>query len=70
MGNKLIQVFRTDLDGRFVIFKSISKHLDETRSDFEPVPPDTNIQRALEQIVGKSGIFSQPGDIERSHESE
>jgi hypothetical protein len=64
--------FRTDLDGRFAIFKSISKHLDETRSDFEPVPPDTNIQRALEQIVGKSAIFSHPtpGDVERSHESE
>jgi hypothetical protein len=54
------------------IFKSISKHLDETRSDFEPVPPDTNIQRALEQIVGKAAIFTHrtPGDIERSHESE
>jgi hypothetical protein len=65
-------LFRTDLDGRFAIFKSISKHLDETRSDFEPVPADTNIQRALEQIVGKSAIVSQPTptDVERSHESE
>lgn len=65
-------LFRTDFDGRFAIFKNISKHLDETRSDFEPVPPDTNIQRALEQIAHKSAIFSQKeqGDIERSHESE
>ena len=39
-------LFRTDLDGRFAVFKSISKHLDETRSDFEPVPAETNIQRA------------------------
>jgi len=44
-------LFRTDFDGRFAIFKNISKHLDETRNDFEPVPPDTNIQRALEQIA-------------------
>ena len=64
-------LFRTDLDGR-ALFKSINKLLDETRSDFEPLPPDTNIQRALEQIVRKSAILSQPtqGNIERSHESE
>ncbi|HXQ36213.1 MAG TPA: hypothetical protein VN843_19525, partial [Anaerolineales bacterium] len=56
----------------FAIFKNISKHLDETRNDFEPVPPDTDIQRALEQIAHKSAIFSQKtqGDIEQSHESE
>ena len=32
---------------------------------------DTNIQRALEQIITKSAISSQskPGDIERSHGS-
>ena len=65
-------LFRTDFDGRFAIFKNISKHLDETRHHFEPVPPDTNMQRALELLVPKSAIFSQPtqGDIERSHESE
>jgi hypothetical protein len=41
-------------------------------NDFEPLPPGTNIQRALEQIARKSAILSQPaqGDIERSHESE
>jgi hypothetical protein len=64
-------LFRTDFDGRFAIFKNISKHLDETRNDFEPVPPDTDIQRALEQIAHKSATFSQKtGDIEQSHESE
>jgi hypothetical protein len=52
-------LFRTDFDGRFAIFKNISKHLDETRNDFEPVPPDTNMQRALERLVPKSAIFSQ-----------
>ena len=64
-------LFRTDFDGRFAIFKNISKHLYETRNDFEPVPPDTDIQRALEQIAHKSAIFSQKtqGDIEQSHES-
>jgi len=64
--------FRTDFDGRFAIFKNISEHVDETRNDFEPVPPGTNIQRAPEQIARKSAILSQPaqGDIERSHESE
>jgi hypothetical protein len=64
-------LFRTDLDGR-ALFKSINKQVDETRSDFEPVLPDTNIQRAVEQIVHKSAFFFQPaqGNIERSHESE
>jgi hypothetical protein len=65
------RLFRTDFDGRFAIFKNISKHLDETRNDFEPVPSNTNIQRALEQIAHKSAIFSQKtqGDIEQSYES-
>ena len=64
-------LFQTDFDGRFA-FKNIGKHLDETRNDFEPVPPDTDIQRALERIVRKSADLSQTtrGDIERSHESE
>lgn len=64
-------LFRTDLDGR-ALFKSISKQLDEARTDFEPVPPDTNILRALEQVFHKAAIFSQQiqGEIERSHESE
>ena len=64
-------LFRTDLDGRFAIFENISKHIAETRSDFEPLPPDTNIQRALEQFEAKSAISSQPtkGDSERLHES-
>jgi len=64
-------LFQTDFDGRFA-FKNIGKHLDETRNDFEPVPPDTDIQRALERIVRKSPDLSQTtrGDIERSHESE
>ena len=42
--------FRTDLDGRFAIFENMNKQIAETRSDFEPLLPDTNIQRALEQF--------------------
>ena len=58
-------LFRTDLDGR-ALFKSISRQLDETRSNFEPVPPDTNIPIAMERITRKSASFSQPtqGNIE------
>ena len=52
-------LFRTDFDGRLAVLKSISKQLHESHSDFEPVPPDTNIQRALEKIVSKSGLLSQ-----------
>jgi hypothetical protein len=52
-------LFRTDFDGRLAVIKSISKQLDESHSDFEPVPPDTNIQRALEKIVPKSELLSQ-----------
>jgi len=59
------RLIRTDLDGR-ALFKSISKQLDETRSNFEPVPPDTNIPIAMERITRKSASFSQPtpGNIE------
>jgi hypothetical protein len=49
---------RINLDGRFALFKRVSRHLDETHSDFELVPPDTNIQRALERIGRKSPIVS------------
>ena len=52
-------LFRADFDGRFAIFKNISKHLYETRNDFEPVSPDTDIPRALEQIAHKSATFSE-----------
>ena len=43
---------RIELSGRFVLFKTISKQMDETHSDFKPVAPDTSIQRALDQIMG------------------
>jgi hypothetical protein len=44
---------RIDLDGRFVLFKTISKQQDETHSDFKPLPSDTSIEQALREIVSK-----------------
>jgi hypothetical protein len=44
---------RIDLKGRFVLFKTINKQQDETRSNFRPVAPNTDILQALDQIVGK-----------------
>jgi len=41
---------KINLEGRFIFFKTISKQLDETRFDFEPVAPDMTIQRAVEQM--------------------
>ncbi len=41
---------RIDLNGRFVLFKTISKQQDETHSDFKPVAPDTSILQALAQM--------------------
>jgi len=44
---------KINLDGRVVLFKTISKQLDETRGDFEPVAPDMSVERAVEQISRK-----------------
>jgi hypothetical protein len=65
-------LFKTDFDGRFAIFKNVSKHVDETRSDFETIPPDTNIQRALERFVAEAATSFHPAarGVEPSHESE
>jgi hypothetical protein len=41
---------RIDLNGRIVLFKTISKQQDETHIDFKPVAPDTTILQALEQM--------------------
>jgi hypothetical protein len=53
-------LLRTDLDSR-ALFKSINRQVDETRSDFEPVLPDTNIQPAGEHIVHKSAFVLSTG---------
>ena len=38
------------IDGRFVLLKTINKHQDESRTDYEPVPPDTTFAQALSKI--------------------
>jgi hypothetical protein len=52
------QVWKTsaekiDIDGRFVMLKTINKHQNESRSGFEPVAPDTTFAQALNDIGGK-----------------
>jgi hypothetical protein len=46
-------VSRIDLDGRFALFKTISKQQDETHSDFKRLTSDTRIEQALRDIVSK-----------------
>jgi hypothetical protein len=43
-------VEKIDIDGRFVLLKTINKHQDESRTDFEPVAPDTTFAQALSKI--------------------
>jgi hypothetical protein len=45
--------FSIDLDGRFVLFKTISKQQDETHRNFKPLASDTGIEQALREIVSK-----------------
>jgi hypothetical protein len=52
------QVWKTsaekiDLDGRFVMLKTINKHQAESRTGFEPVAPDTTFAQALDEIEKK-----------------
>ena len=46
-------VEKIDIDGRFVLLKAINKHQDESRTDFEPVAPDTTFAQALSKIKTK-----------------
>jgi hypothetical protein len=46
-------VEKIDIDGRFVLLKTINKHQDESRTDFEPVAPDTTFAQALSKIKTK-----------------
>jgi hypothetical protein len=39
-----------DIDGRFVMLKTIDKHQNESRTDFEPIAPDTTFAQALNKI--------------------
>src|SRR5258708_11338564 len=41
---------KIDINGRFVLLKSINKHQDESRTRFELVAPDTTFAQALNEI--------------------
>jgi len=41
---------KIDINGRFVLLKSINKHQDESRTGFEPVAPGTTFAQALNKI--------------------
>jgi len=42
---------KIDIEGRFVMLKTINKHQDESRTGFEPVAPNTTFAQALDQIA-------------------
>jgi hypothetical protein len=44
---------KIDSDGRFVVFKTIKKHQDESRTGFEPVASGTTFAQALNQSETK-----------------
>ena len=44
---------KIDIDGRFVMLKTINKHQDESRTGFQPVAPDTTFAQALSEIENK-----------------
>jgi hypothetical protein len=46
-------VEKIDIEGRFVLLKTINKHQDESRTDFEPVAPATTFAQALSKIKTK-----------------
>jgi hypothetical protein len=48
-----ISAEKIDIDGRFVMFKTINKHQDESRTSFELVAPGTTFAEALDKIGGK-----------------
>jgi hypothetical protein len=41
---------KIDLEGRFVVLKTINKHQDESRTGFESVAPDTTFAQALDEM--------------------
>jgi hypothetical protein len=44
---------KIDINGRFVILKTINKHQDESRTGFQPVSPDTTFAQALNEIENR-----------------
>ncbi len=44
---------KIDINGQFVILKTINKHQNESRTGFEPIAPDTTFAQALNKIENK-----------------
>lgn len=42
---------KIDINGRIILFKTISEQQDETRSDFTPVAPDTSVEQAVAKLA-------------------
>ena len=43
---------KIDINGRIILFKTITEQQDETRSDFKPMAAGTSIEQALEKLAG------------------
>jgi hypothetical protein len=54
-----VSMEKIDLSGRMAIFKSLSRHKDEQRSDFKPVAPGTTFAQALDDLE-KNGPAGSP----------
>jgi hypothetical protein len=42
---------KIDINGRIILFKTISEQQDETRSDFQPVAADTSVEQAVAKLA-------------------
>jgi hypothetical protein len=42
---------KIDINGRIILFKTISEQQDETRSDFTPVAEDTSVEQAVAKLA-------------------
>jgi len=42
---------KIDINGRIILFKTVSEQQDETRSDFTPVAEDTSVEQAVAKLA-------------------
>ena len=47
---------KTAITGKMILFKTINKQQDETRSDLRLVAPGTSITEAVQQLIGQSPV--------------
>jgi hypothetical protein len=45
-------LIKLDVNGRIILFKTISEQQDETRTDFQPVAADTSVEQAVAKLAG------------------